>query len=278
MAVVKIIAAGGAVAALYYLWTEMEQQKADAINAQNAAIYNANLQAEQAKAARKRAILNPQQQQQNPWAPVLEWGLGEVMNRTRSLPRDSGLGGFLDRVFGGRGGGTTPTRRTPRQSAPVTRPSGAQPSNIGARLMSDLQRDFGLTTAQAAGVVGNLDHETGGFKSMQEINPVVKGSRGGYGYAQWTGPRRRQFEAWSAKNGLDVRSYEANYGFLKHELNGAEGRSVLPRLRRTNNAADAAIVFSGSSQRGNAKPGFLRPGIPHFSSRIKRAQMYERGA
>ncbi|WP_319568271.1 phage tail tip lysozyme [Cohaesibacter marisflavi] len=86
------------------------------------------------------------------------------------------------------------------------------------RLMTNLQKDLGLTKEQAAGLVGNLAHESAGFKTLQEISPTVRGSRGGYGYAQWTGPRRRQFEAWTKEKGLDPTSYEANYGFLKHEL------------------------------------------------------------
>nr|WP_321482341.1 phage tail tip lysozyme [uncultured Cohaesibacter sp.] len=86
------------------------------------------------------------------------------------------------------------------------------------RLMTNLQKDLGLTKEQAAGLVGNLAHESAGFKTLQEISPTVRGSRGGYGYGQWTGPRRRQFEAWTKEKGLDPTSYEANYGFLKHEL------------------------------------------------------------
>lgn len=135
-------------------------------------------------------------------------------------------------------------------------------AEIGPRLMGDLMRDFDLTPDQAAGVVGNLAHETGGFRHMQEINPIVPGSRGGFGFAQWTGPRRRQFESWSQEQGLDPNSYEANYGFLSHELrNTPEGR-VLGDLRGATDAQTAARVFSDR---------FLRPGIPHMDSRLAMA-------
>lgn len=142
---------------------------------------------------------------------------------------------------------------------------GGDPSQIGQQLMTDLMRDFGLTAAQAAGVVGNLDHESGGFKSLQEIDPTVEGSRGGYGYAQWTGPRRRAFEAWAAENGLDPASYEANYGFLKHELTDTPEGAVIEKLRGANSPDEAATVFSET---------FLRPGIPHMGSRVARAGKY----
>ena len=139
------------------------------------------------------------------------------------------------------------------------------PSEIGQRLMADLMRDFGLTQAQAAGVVGNLDHESGGFATLQEIDPMVEGSRGGYGYAQWTGPRRRAFEAWAADNGLDPASYEANYGFLRHELTATPEGAVVDKLRGVNSPDEAATVFSET---------FLRPGIPHMGSRVARAGKY----
>lgn len=85
-------------------------------------------------------------------------------------------------------------------------------------IMERLRDDFGLTVDQAAAIVGNLGHESGGFKHFQEIAPIVKGSRGGWGWAQWTGPRRDAFDEWVAARGLDPRSDEANYSFLKHEL------------------------------------------------------------
>lgn len=143
--------------------------------------------------------------------------------------------------------------------------SAGNPSEVGQRLMGDLMRDFGLTEAQAAGVVGNLDHESGGFKSLQEIEPLVEGSRGGYGYAQWTGPRRRAFEAWAAENGLDPASYEANYGFLRHELTATPEGAVIDKLRGAQDPATAATIFSKT---------FLRPGIPHMDSRVARAGKY----
>ena len=138
-------------------------------------------------------------------------------------------------------------------------------SDIASRLMSDLQNDFGLSREQAAGVTGNLAHETGNFANLQEKNPLVPGSRGGFGYAQWTGPRRRQFEAWVQQNGLDPNSYAANYGFLKHELSNTPEGSVLDSLRHAQTPDDAARIVSNK---------FLRPGIPHMGSRLSYANKF----
>ena len=138
-------------------------------------------------------------------------------------------------------------------------------SSAGRRLMEDLQRDFKLTPEQAAGFVGNLDHETGNFKFMQELKPVVEGSRGGYGFAQWTGPRRKAFESWAEENKLEPSSYEANYGFLKYELENTSEGKVLDRLASAKSADEAAEVVSKE---------FLRPGKPHLDSRKGRANRY----
>jgi hypothetical protein len=92
--------------------------------------------------------------------------------------------------------------------------------NLVPRIMGDLILDFGLSPIQAAAVLGNLAHESAGFTAMQERNPVG-GGRGGLGWAQWTGPRRRAFEAWVSKKGFAPDSYAANYGYLKAELSGA---------------------------------------------------------
>lgn len=129
--------------------------------------------------------------------------------------------------------------------------------NIAAKLLSDLKRDFGLTDEQAAGVVGNLMHESGGFNSLQEINP--SSGRGGYGYAQWTGPRRTAFENYATRNNLEPSSYEANYGYLKHELaNDPYERRQFNTVKNARTAEEAARLVSEN---------FLRPGNPNLASR-----------
>jgi hypothetical protein len=124
-------------------------------------------------------------------------------------------------------------------------------------IMAQLQKDFGLTKEQAAGIVGNLGHESGGFQKMQELNPRG-GGRGGFGWAQWTGPRRKAFEAWSAANGLDPRSDAANYGFLRHELMGSE-RGALAAVRGQSTAQGATVAFERS---------YERAGVKHYGSRM----------
>lgn len=108
----------------------------------------------------------------------------------------------------------------------------------GGWVVRRLEKDAGLTVEQAAGLVGNLGYESGGFKLLQEIKPLVPGSAGGYGWAQWTGPRRRAFEKWCVENALFPHSDEANYGFLLHELLG-DFKGFASRLRKALTIEDA---------------------------------------
>ena len=141
-------------------------------------------------------------------------------------------------------------------------------NEVGTKLVGDLEEALGITRAQAAGLVGNLDHETGGFKFMQELDPVVPGSRGGLGFAQWTGTRRKEFESWAASNNMDVNSYEANLGYLVHEIsNTSEGR-FLEELEASTTAEEAARIVSRR---------YLRPGKPNMPSRISKALSYVGG-
>jgi hypothetical protein len=81
-----------------------------------------------------------------------------------------------------------------------------------------LAQEFDLDNESVAAVFGNLAHESGAFRLLQEIRPTVKGSRGGYGWPQWTGPRRRAYEAWCSTQKLNPASDDANYGYLVKEL------------------------------------------------------------
>lgn len=131
---------------------------------------------------------------------------------------------------------------------------------FAVRIMTDLARDipeWGGDELNLAAPPGNFGVESAGFTIMQEIKPTVAGSRGGYGWAQWTGPRRRAFEAWAKARDLHVDDYEANYGFLIHEL-------------RTTEKAAIRAVAEAPTLDAKVKAFMLkyeRPGIPHLAER-----------
>jgi len=135
----------------------------------------------------------------------------------------------------------------------------AKAGGIVSRLMADLS----LPDFQAAAIVGNLGHESNGFASLQEIKPTVAGSRGGYGWAQWTGPRRVAFENWCKAQSLSPSSDAANYGYLVVELKGSEAAAI-KALRPTKNLKDAVDAF---------ETHFERAGVPALASRLSWATL-----
>lgn len=133
-------------------------------------------------------------------------------------------------------------------------------------LVDHLLQDFPISDLDAFAIVGNAAHECNGFDTLQEIKPVVAGSRGGYGIMQWTGPRRREYEAYCARNGLNPAALESNYKFLFVELKGPEGR-VLPKLSAASDLTSKVAVFMNV---------FLRPGVPHLQSRVQWANKVQK--
>lgn len=133
--------------------------------------------------------------------------------------------------------------------------------------MRRLLSDFPALDAQgAAAIFGNLGHESAGLATLQEITPTVKGSKGGYGWAQWTGPRRRAYEAYCKRNGKDPASDEANYAYLFVELKGIEGTEA--------GAIARVVSASGLQAKVEAfEKAFFRAGVKHYDSRLQWARI-----
>lgn len=119
-----------------------------------------------------------------------------------------------------------------------------------------------LQVLDGAAIAGNAGHESGGFTQMQELRPTVKGSRGGLGWFQWTGPRRRAFEAWCKRHGMKPASDAANIGFLVHELRTSEAQAI-PRLRAAATLEAKVRAF---------ELAYERAGVKHYASRVNYAK------
>lgn len=128
-------------------------------------------------------------------------------------------------------------------------------------IMRLLMADFALDEESAAAILGNLGHESAGFTAMQEINPVG-GGRGGFGWPQWTGPRRRAFEAYCARNNLDPTSDKANYGWLWNELKGSEKGAIIA----VRNATGLRAKVEAFEQH------YERAGVKHYDRRMEWAE------
>jgi len=121
-------------------------------------------------------------------------------------------------------------------------PSGATDERMSG-VRDELSQRLGISPAAASGIVSNLNAESG-IQGINEVNPAVPGSRGGFGWAQWTGPRRDAFEAYAAQNHLDPSSDAANMGFLVQELT-TKYPQVLAQLRRGDiSAREAADIVA----------------------------------
>jgi hypothetical protein len=128
-------------------------------------------------------------------------------------------------------------------------------------IMRQLIDDFEIEVIHAAGILGNIGTECNGFLNMHEIGQPQ--GKGGYGWAQWTGPRRRTFFKWCEDNGVQWESDEANYGFLKHELETSESHAIAAILK-TSDIVAAVRAFERN---------YEGAGVPNYESRNSWAQI-----
>ena len=128
-------------------------------------------------------------------------------------------------------------------------------------IVNRLMPDLSCSVLDACAIMGNLGHECMGFTALQELSPTVAGSAGGWGWAQWTGPRRRQFMAYAKGKSLAADSDEANYQFLLFELRGAY-KGVMVRVKAKKTLNDKVVAFEA---------GYEGAGIKHYDSRERYA-------
>ncbi|HUE26304.1 MAG TPA: phage tail tip lysozyme [Solirubrobacteraceae bacterium] len=125
----------------------------------------------------------------------------------------------------------------------------AETGNAGQVVYSYLTKQ-GLTAAQAAGVVGNLQQES-------SLNPAEPGG----GLAQWIGSRWSALVAFAGKQGASPDSAALQAEYLWHELTTSE-RGALTALKKTTTPQQAARVFSEQ---------YERPSDPQLANRERYA-------
>ena len=107
----------------------------------------------------------------------------------------------------------------------------------------------GLAPHVAEGIANEINRESGFDPGINEVSPIVPGSRGGFGLFQHTGPRRRELEAFAQARGVPVSDQDTQLDFALQELATTESRAG-QSLSQTTTAEEAADVF---------KRQFLRP-------------------
>ena len=114
-------------------------------------------------------------------------------------------------------------------------------------LLASLASLFGLaafrwlraTPAQAAGIVGNLQQESG-----PGLDPTIVGDSGdAFGIAQWN-DRRDALHGWAQSGGMDPAALQTQLDFISHELDTTEGRAAAA-LRGAQTPEEAARAFLG---------------------------------
>jgi spore coat assembly protein SafA len=154
---------------------------------------------------------------------------------------------------GGRSGGSSGTQGVQGPSGV----SGATPGSLQGRINEAMGffESQGWTRAQAAGIVGNLQAESG-----VDPNRGQDGGGPGYGLAQWEGPRQADFKAWAGKD-IHQSTFREQLEFIQHELTTTE-RGAGNALKGATTASEAAQIVCNK---------YERPGIPHLDARIANA-------
>lgn len=119
---------------------------------------------------------------------------------------------------------------------------GVTPSGAGGRsgridqAMSYF-RSQGWSEAQAAGIVANLDAESGMNPDIHQI-----GGGPGYGLAQWEGPRQASFREWAGKD-IQSSTFAEQLDFIQWELTHTESAAG-NALRGADDPAEAASLVT----------------------------------
>lgn len=136
-------------------------------------------------------------------------------------------------------------------------------------MFNKFKSSLGLSSAQAAALVGNADYETGSFQFNQELGSkeYLKGGRGGYGLMQFTGSRRKSYENFVAKNNLPIEDSKSGVAYVIYELTEGGEKKQLARLKAAKNVAEASDVVAKY---------YLRPRkeTANYGERQARSQAY----
>lgn len=112
----------------------------------------------------------------------------------------------------------------------------------------------GLSAFQAAGIVGNLIHESG-------LNTTIKGDGGkAFGIAQWHPDRQKGLKELAKLRGTDISDFDTQLEYVWQELNSTE-KKALDKLLNSKNTQEATMAFMS----------YERPGNPQFQKRLSYA-------
>jgi len=130
--------------------------------------------------------------------------------------------------------------------------------SLAPKAMYDLRRAFNMKPEDAAAIVGNAGHESGGFKYYHQIGMDPNNPACGLGWFQWSGARHVAFKNYCELHGYAPMSPEASMHYLISELMGIY-HYVLPPLQKAKTLYDKVAAF---------EKYYEAAGVPAISSRF----------
>lgn len=229
--------------------------------------------------ARQRAVAALLSQEAIDTSPVGHWsqGAARLVNafsgvrkeRQASAAEEQGRSGAKSVIDALLGGGNVSMSSSGAPASPASMPvvdggvgfAGQTPSapvgDIAQRLrMGMIER--GLPEHVADGFLMNFQDESGLNPGINEQNPTVPGSRGGFGLYQLTGPRRVAYEQFAQQRGVSPADPDAQLDFLMAELKGPESRAAQSIMAAPDAGTAAAAIARD----------FLRPAPEHLQRRV----------
>jgi hypothetical protein len=119
-------------------------------------------------------------------------------------------------------------------------------------VMAALMHHTGIDVAGSAAILGNIWAESR-MKAVTEAKPTVKGSLGGFGWTQSTGPRRRAaFKFW-ADHKMDPKTDQAQLAWLLYELLHTSEKKGITAVMRPGTLEQRTKAFELAFERAGHK-------------------------
>lgn len=133
--------------------------------------------------------------------------------------------------------------------------------------------DAGYSAEAAAGVLGNIEAESGFNEAA-----IEGGSGAGFGLCQWTGGRRTQLESYAASKGVAPSDLDTQIEFLLAEITPGGGANGYAKYQLSSYNGYSASDWKNASTPEDAATAFCwtfeRPGIPRMDVRTSAARRY----
>jgi hypothetical protein len=153
---------------------------------------------------------------------------------------------LMDYILGGSEPGQPIDWSNIQSMIPTSQVQSSEPISNPAKHAYQFFINKGYTPAQAAGIVGNIKHES-------SFNTSIKGDNGqAQGLVQWHPDRRNRVFSYLESRGLNPNDFNSQLEGIDYELNTSE-QSALSKLKTARTPAEAARLFDKHYERSAGK-------------------------